>query len=110
MGSEVFRLNGPKIQLSQALIDLCDAIKSEEETDWNIGEFEQSALSDLIPGAYWALSEWHSGQSSLRYAALCQLGSIFQQGMTSAPTEDMCGEYCAYELVSKYYEQNPTAP
>jgi hypothetical protein len=109
MASEVFRLDGPKIDLPQALIDLCDAINTEDETDWNMGEFEQASLSDLITGAYWSLTEWHAGQYDITYAALSQLGTIFSPGMTSPPTEDMCGEYCAYELCNAWFEANSKA-
>jgi len=104
MESEVFRTNGPKIDLPQALIDLCEAINAEEETDWSLGEFNEAPLSDLIPGAYWSLTEWHAGQYSATYAALCALGSIFSPGLSKPPTEDMCGEYSAYEFCGKWFE------
>jgi hypothetical protein len=105
--SEVFRLNGAKINLPQALIDLCAAINEEEETDWNMGEFTESPLSDLIPGAYWALTEWHKGQYDITYAALSQIGSIFSPGMSGPPSEDEGGgEWAAYELCCGWFESN----
>jgi hypothetical protein len=64
MQSELFRLNGPKIDLPAALIDLAHAIKAEAETDWSLGEFLECSLDSLIVGAYWSLTEWHGGQSS----------------------------------------------
>lgn len=103
MASEVFRLNGPKILLPEKLIELAEAIKSEEETNWNMGEFTEAPLSELIIGAYWALTEWHAGQWSESYAALCALGGIFSPGMTNAPDEDE-PSFTAYELVNGWFE------
>jgi hypothetical protein len=103
--SEVFRTNGHKINLPQALIDLCNAINEEEETDWNMGEFEEAPLSDLIPGAFWSLTEWHAGQYDITYAALSQLGTIFNPGMSGPPDEDG-PEHAAYELCNQWFEKN----
>jgi len=99
--SAVFRLSGKRIDLCGALIELCNAINAEEETDWYMGGGEEACLSDLIPGAFWAMTECHAGQSSDSYAALCALGSIFSPGMSSTPTEDE-PEYGAYYLCCKY--------
>ena len=108
MASEVFRMDGESIDLPEKLIELASAIKSEDETDWNMGEFTEAPLSELIVGAYWALTEWHAGQWSESYAALCALGGIFSPGMTNAPDED---EPCftAYELVNAWFSQNSKA-
>lgn len=98
MASEVFRLNGAKIDLPEKLMELAQAIKAEEETDWSMGEFSEACLSDLIPGAYWSLTEWHAGQWSPEYAALCALGDIFSPGISCAPEspeDDSC--FDAYE-------------
>ena len=103
MESEVFRINGPKIQLSEALIDLGNCIKNEDETDWSMGEGNEATLDSLVIGAYWILTEWHSGQTSITYAALSTLGSIFNPGMSSAPTEDD-SEYPAYDLLGRHFE------
>lgn len=107
MASEVFRLNGPKIALPEKLIELAQAIQAENETDWNMGEFTEAPLSELVVGAYWALTEWHAGQWSESYAALCALGEIFQPGMSTAPDEDDPA-FTAYELVNKWFESNST--
>lgn len=103
MESEVFRLNGPKIQLAEALIDLGNCIKAEDETDWNMGEGNEATLDSLVVGAYWSLTEWHAGQESMTYAALCTLGSIYKPNMASAPSEED-SEYPAYELIGKHFE------
>jgi len=103
MESEVFRNDGPKIQLSEALIELGNCIKAEDETDWNMGEGNEATLDSLVVGAYWSLSEWHGGQASEEYAALSSLGSIFSPGMSSPPDEED-SEYSAYELIGKHFE------
>ena len=50
---------------------------------WYIGEYGDCCLDDLIIGAYWHYTEYHAGQSSKSYAALCCLGQIFNPGMSS---------------------------
>jgi hypothetical protein len=82
MQSELFRRNGQKIDLCEELQTLCRAIKDEDETNWSLGEFGECTLDSLLIGAYWALSEWHAGQSSPEYAALCAIGGIFSPGMS----------------------------
>ena len=105
--SEAFRTGGHKINLPEALIALCDAINREDETDWNMGEFEEAPLSDLIPGAYWSLTEWHAGQYDITYAALSELGTIFSPGMGGPPCEDEGGgELAAYELCNQWFEKH----
>lgn len=105
--SAVFRTDGPKIDLIRALIHLAQAVRATEteEDVWSIGEFTEASLDNLLVGAYWALSEWHAGQWSPSYAALCAIGDIFSPGMTSAPEEGE-PEFTAYELVSQWCENN----
>lgn len=106
--SEVFRNNGPAIDLPTALIELGNAVH-ENETDefiWSsLGEHTEAPLGDLIVGAYWSLTEWHAGQYSPEYAALCALGQVFSPGMTSPPKpEDGGAELAAYELCNAWFE------
>lgn len=106
MQSELFRRNGPKIDLPDALIDLAKAIKAEEETNWSLGEFLECSLDSLIVGAYWSLTEWHSGQWSDEYAALCALGAIFSPGITSAPESSEDGpEWEAYDACNQWFQK-----
>jgi len=107
--SSIFRRSGAKIDLCAKLMDLCKAINSREDEDddgsiWNIGEFSEASLDSLLIGAYWSLTEWHGGQASEEYAALCSIGSIFSPGMSSPPDED-APEFTAYELIGKHFEQ-----
>ena len=98
-------MDGPEINLPEALIDLAAAIKSDtEETDWSLGEFTEASLDYLVIGAYWSLTEWHAGQHSTEYAALSALGSIFSPGMTMPPIDGEESEYAAYELCGKWFE------
>ena len=55
---------------------------------WNIGEFTEASLDSLIVGAYWHFSQWHEGQWSDSYRALCSLGTVFSPGMGSGPEPD----------------------
>jgi hypothetical protein len=103
--SDVFRLNGPAIDLPEALLSLAVAVRDHEtdESTWSLGEFTEAPLGDLIVGAYWTLTEWHAGQASPEYAALCALGQIFSPGMTSGPDPDSC-EAIAAEMLAAWFE------
>lgn len=107
--SEVFHTNGPAIDLPAALIALGNAVHAEEtdESIWScLGEFTEAPLGDLITGAYWSLTEWHAGQSSPSYAALCALGQVFSPGMSGGPEPDSC-EASAYEMVNQWFASHP---
>ncbi len=105
MGSSLFRTDGADIDLCAALIELADAIDDEPESEGGwvyLGEFLECTASDLVVGAYWALTEWHAGQNSPEYAAMCALGRIFSPGMSSGP-EEGTGEEYAYKQVDAYF-------
>lgn len=108
--SSVCPKDGANIDLPAALIALADAVHALDHTDdstefiWSsIGEHTECPLGDLIVGAYWALSEWHGGQSSDTYAALCALGQVFSPGMSDGPEEDSC-EYGVYEMINQHFD------
>ena len=104
MNSELFLIDGEKIDLCEAIIELCDAIQADEETNWHLGECGACCLADFLPGAYWALAEWHAGQASDSYAALCAIGSIFSPGRCSNTPEEDDSEWPAYEAVCQWFE------
>jgi len=109
MNSTVFLATGKPIDLPRALTLLGNAVHGREldEGAWStIGEHTEAPLGDLIVGAYWSLSEWHAGQSSASYAALCSLGQVFSPGCTSGPEPDSC-EAIAYELCNAWFETHP---
>ena len=83
-------------RITDSIIALCDAINATEtdESTWYLGEFGMFTLADLIEGAYWHYCEWHGGQNSKGYLALCALGSIFSPGMTEPDPENI-----AYHLL-----------
>jgi hypothetical protein len=82
-------------RITDAIIALANAVHSYDPDDkfelyevWDIGEGGESTVSELIVGAYWHYSEWHAGQWSKGYAALCALGQVFNPGMTSTEPEN----------------------
>lgn len=101
--SSLFRLDGPQIDLCESLIELCEAINREDKTNWNLGEFDDCTLADLLIGAYWSLTEWHWGQWSPEYAALCAIGSIFSPGMSCSPTSEEEPEFYPYQACNQYF-------
>ena len=87
----LFRIN-PTLdysRITQALTKLANELTESDtdETVWCIGESGSCMLGDLIVGAYWHYTEWHKGQFSDEYAALCALGQVFSPGM-SGPEDD----------------------
>jgi hypothetical protein len=111
MRSEVFRTDGNPIDLPRALQLLGKAVhgRDMDEFVWSaMGECTEAPLGDLIVGAYWALTEWHAGQSSPSYAAMCALGRVYSPGMSSGP-EPESGEADAYELINAWFANHPRA-
>ncbi len=100
--SDVFRLSGPAIDLPEALLALAVAVRDHEtdETTWSLGEFTEAPLGDLIVAAYWTLSEWHAGQSSVEYQALSALGQIYNPGCSCKQDEDSP----AAEMLAAWFE------
>jgi hypothetical protein len=107
MRSNVFRLDGPSIDLPRALTLLGQALHKYElpEGIWELGEFSEACLADLIAGAYWACGEWHGGQFSNIYAALCSLGQVFSPGMSNTPDSEE-SEFTAYQLIGEWFKAN----
>lgn len=100
----LFRSRSKKVNIIDALTELANEIDNNNEVDWSIGECAETTLGDLIVGAYWALSEWHAGQWSPSYAALCALRKI-SPGMSNAPKEDD-SEYIAYWHIGEWCREN----
>ena len=79
---------GRIIEVLEALGNAVHAYESDDTADlWSVGEFGHSSLPDTIEGAYWHLTDWHEGEGSTSYYALCALGSVFNPGM-STPNPD----------------------
>ena len=105
--SELFRFPAPTIDLPVACTELAMLIKETEtaESVWNLGECQECTLGDFIIGAYWSLTEWHAGQWSYEYTALCALGTVFKPGMTSGP-EDGTSEQIAYDACCAWLQRH----
>jgi hypothetical protein len=106
--SSMFRADGANIDLPAALIALADAVDAEhpDSDAWlYLGEFGEFTCADLITGAYWALTEWHAGQYSDTYRAMCALGGIYRPGMECAPTDEDedRSDYWPYKAICDYF-------
>lgn len=108
--SSLFRLNGPDIDLCEAIQNLCAAINTEDKINWSLGECDDCTLDSFLIGAYWSLCEWHGGQSSPEYAALCAIGSIFSPGMTTPPDSYDEPEYWPYVAVNNHFAKINNRP
>jgi hypothetical protein len=113
--AELFTINPPAGEdLIENITALANAIHEYEgeAEDWIwIGDVSEACLCDLIPGLYWSLTEWHGGQASDTYAAMCALGQVFQPGMSSTPNapDEETGEgadleWYAYEAMNQWMQ------
>lgn len=94
-------------RVTDCLIKLANLVAEKETPEFFLqetGEFNFFALDSLIIGAYWHYTEWHGGQWSDGYAALCALGRVFSPGMECGP-EPGTGEQEAYELLNAMAEK-----
>ncbi len=55
---------------------------------WGIGEQGSCCLDELIIGAFWHYTDWHSGQRRDTYIAYCALAQIFSPGMTCCDADN----------------------
>ena len=75
-------------ELTHCIISLANVVKDADEVDWFVNEDSGVSLDSLIVGAFWHYSEWHDGQYSDSYLALCALGSIYSPSMECGCDED----------------------
>jgi hypothetical protein len=74
-----------------------------ETEDWlDINDCSYGPES-FIEGGYWHLTEWHGGQWSDTYRAMCSLGTVFNPGMTDGPEPESC-EKDIYEMLDQLAE------
>ena len=102
INNSLFRTTGnldyPRV--TDAIIRLSNVVSEydgDTECIWYIGEDTECCLADLIVGAYWHYTDWHGGQWSQGYAALCALGEVFSPNMESLNTDSP--EYEAYQAL-----------
>ena len=81
------------------LADDVHAFEGETDYLWSIGECSESSLPDLLVGAYWHLTEWHGGQTSTTYDTMCQIGNVFNPGMSCVEPEND-----AYQMLNEMAE------
>lgn len=93
------------------LIELCGLINSyddgETENIWYIGESGNCTVDSLLAGAYWHYVEWHGGQDSVSYRALCAIGSIFNPGCSDG-VENETSEEDVYIMLNDMAEKCTT--
>lgn len=82
-------------RVMDCFIKLCELIddfydNDNDECVWYIGESTECCLSDLITGAYWHFTEWHSGQASKSYLCLSMLSKEFIPGMGGVEEDNVC--------------------
>ena len=100
-------------ELAPKFVELCDLINQitdesmddiESEELWCLGENSYASITDLIIGAFWHYTEWHSGQDSDGYKAYCALSTIYDCGMTSAPDETE-SEWATYHSLGELAQE-----
>lgn len=103
--SSIFRIDGPEIDLADAIIALANAVADDDREGYEIdaiGEYDEcGGVYSMLIGAYWTMTDWYGGMHSPEYAALCAIGRVFDPGMTSGP-EPESGEQIAYDMLSEY--------
>jgi hypothetical protein len=81
-------------EVTVAITELANLIiNTDEEIDWYMCEGNRACsacLGDIITGAYWFYTDFHAGQTSPEYAALCALGEIFNPGYCSGVEKNTC--------------------
>ena len=79
-------------QVVRALELLGNAVHSYdgETEDWLYLNDCSYGVDSFIVGGYWHLTEWHGGQWSDTYRAMCSLGTVFSPGMTDGPEPESC--------------------
>lgn len=96
-------------EITEAFIELAlkinEADSEETEDIWYIGENSYCMLMDLIPAAYWHYTEWHGGQASKSYEALCTLGTIYTPNLEQPPQSEEDSGYDVYTLLDKMAEE-----
>ena len=101
--NSLFTINGTLdySRVTDALILLADTVHNFDGdcTElWHIGENGACCLDDVIIGAYWHYADWHKGQYSIEYGALCSLRRVFDPQMTTGSTDNEA--YLALEAMA----------
>lgn len=89
----------------EKLANMVYQYSGESEDLWCIGESSYCDLGSLLVGAYWHLSEWHSGQWSDKYRALCAVGEVYFPNYASGP-EPESSESDSYDMLNQLASQH----
>jgi hypothetical protein len=106
----LFEINPPLkynriVKAFQTLAEMVGNSDCDNDELWYIGEGFEASLPDMIIGAYWFFTDYHSGQWSDEYSALSLLGNVFSPGMANGPEEDS-GEESVYNALEEIFEEN----
>ena len=82
-------------ELAQAVIEF----EGDWDELWTIGEFGCASLDNLLIGAYWFATDYHSGQWSPEYALLCAIGETYSPGRCCCGPEKDSAEQETYEAL-----------
>lgn len=106
VSSDIFKVNGRKIDLPKELMNLANLIHSHKgEVDWELSNDMEASLDDIIIAGFWLCSEWNSGQESDAYAAYCALGQVFTPSYSCPPSEDESA-FTAYEMMGQWFKHS----
>jgi hypothetical protein len=96
-------LNYDRVVRALELLGIAVSKYDGETGDWlYINEFSYTPDAFIV-GGYWHLTEWHRGQYSDSYRALCSLGTVFSPGMTAGVEPESCESY-VYEMLNDLAE------
>lgn len=93
---------GPYDDTIRTLSTLAEGIHGytgEGEDMWDLDLNYSDGLPDIIVASYWHLTQWHGGQTSDTYAALCALGQVFTPGCAIEPV-DGDSEFFLFEALA----------
>jgi|SRR5690606_6037330 len=94
-------------QAVEAIRELAVSVKTDEETEWELGEFEEATLDNLLIGSYWFFVDYHGGQESPEYIAQSAISQVYKPGMSSGPEPETSkvDVYEAWEALFESYRK-----
>lgn len=97
------------IQAIDLLARLVADYPGESDVIWSIGECTECTVDTLLVAAYWHLAHWHEGQYSDSYRAMCNIGRVFNPGMSGEPRRDD-PEFETYKALDAFARRNAGMP
>ena len=90
-------------RITDCIIALADYLRDNEtsEDTWWLGEDGYlGGLADVIVGAYHHYAEWHWGEWSPSYRAMCSLRRVFEPNMSTPELDN-----ATYQLLNELAEK-----